>query len=139
MELQLALVCDHAQATEDGKLDVHGVFNDLFAPAFPAMQDRLVLVLAVEWSRSDSGRYLFRVELVDPEGKPALSVEGHTEVDARPEDRPPARTRLLLPLKKVVFPHPGAYRFRVQLKGQWFDGPALHLMQGDPPPGTEGA
>ncbi len=139
MELQLALVCDHAKTTDDGKLDVHGVFNDLYAPAFPALQNHMVLVLAVEWSRSDSGRYRFRVELIDPDGKPTLSVEGHTDVDSRPEDRPPARTRLMLPLEKVVFPKPGAYRFKVQLKGKWHDGPSLHLIQGATLPDPEGA
>jgi len=139
MELQLALVCDHAAATAEGKLDVHGIFNDLYAPAFPAVQDRMVLVLAVEWSRSDSGRYLFRVELVDPEGKPTLSVDGHTEVDARPDDRPPARTRLVLPLEKVVFPGPGEYRFKVQLKGDWHEGPSLHLIASETLPGPEEA
>ncbi len=139
MELQLALVCDHAKTTDDGKLDVHGIFNDLYAPAFPALQDHMVLVLAVEWSRSDSGRYRFRVELTDPDGKPTLSVEGHTDVDSRPEDRPPARTRLMLPLEKVVFPKPGAYKFKIQLKGKWHEGPSLHLMQGAAPPDPEGA
>ncbi len=139
MELQLALVCDHAKTTDDGKLDVHAIFNDLYAPAFPALQNHMVLVLAVEWSRSDSGRYHFRVELIDPDGKPTLSVEGHTDVDRRPEDRPPARTRLMLPLEKVVFPQPGAYRFKVQLKGKWHEGPSLHLMQGATPPDPEGA
>jgi len=139
VELQLALVCDHAKTTDDGKLDVHGIFNDLYAPAFPALQDHMVLVLAVEWSRSDSGRYRFRVELTDPDGKPTLSVEGHTDVDSRPEDRPPARTRLMLPLEKVVFPKPGAYKFKIQLKGKWHEGPSLHLMQGAAPPDPEGA
>jgi Family of unknown function (DUF6941) len=139
MELQLALVCDHAQMTDDGKLDVHGVFNDLYAPAFPALQAHMVLVLAVEWGRSDTGRYRFRVELLDPEGKPTLSVEGQTDVDSRPADRPPARTRLMLPLEQVVFPKPGAYRFKVQLKGKWHEGPSLHLMPSGTPPDPEEA
>ena len=139
MDLQLALVCDHAKTTDDGKLDVHGIFNELYAPAFPALQNQMVLVLAVEWSRSDSGRYRFRVELIDPDDKPTLSVEGHTDVDSRPEDRPPARTRLILPLEKVVFPKPGTYRFKVQLKGKWHEGPSLHLIQGATPPDPEEA
>ena len=44
MRLQLALVCDHAEQTDDGKLDIRGVFNDLAAPGFPAKHD-MVLVL----------------------------------------------------------------------------------------------
>lgn len=128
MELQLALVCDDARTTDEGKLDIHGVFNDLYAPGFPAKQERMVLVLTLEWDRSDEGRNLFRVELTDPVGRPTLTVEGSSDVDRRPADRPPPRTRLILPLENVIFPVPGRYTFQVKVKGRTFPGPALHLV-----------
>lgn len=134
MRLELALVCDQAGENPEGKLDVRGVFNDLYAPGFPAQQDRMVLVLVVEWDRSDQGRYRFRVDLEDPDGKPALTVEGHTDVDRRPADRPPARTRLVMPLEDVVFPAPGRYRFRMRVKGQELEGPSLYLVEAETPP-----
>lgn len=134
MKLLLALVCDDARPDHDGKLDIHGVFNDLYAPGFPAKQDRMVLVLVVEWDRSDQGRYRFKVELRDPDGRPSLTVEGHTDVDPRPDDRPPARTRLVLPLEEVVFPKPGPYRFDIRVKGVELEGPSLYLVRTDPPP-----
>lgn len=129
MELSLALVCDDARPDVEGKLDVHGIFNDLFAPGFPARQDRMVLVVAMEWDRDDQGRYQFRADLVDPEGNTALTVEGETDVDRRAPDRPPARTRLILPLEDVVFPVPGRYAFRISMKGREFAGPTLHLFE----------
>lgn len=133
MNLLLALVCDDARPNPEGKLDVHGVFNDLFAPGFPAKQDRMVLVLVVEWDREDEGRHAFRLDLVDPDGRPNLTVDGHTDVDRRPPDRPPGRTRLIMPLEDVVFPRPGPYRFRVRVKGRELQGPTLHLMESAPP------
>lgn len=129
MELALGLVCDDARTTPDGKLDLHGVFNDLYAPGFPAKQDRMVLVLVIEWDREDQGRFQFRVDLKDPKGRPSLTVDGHTEVDQRPPDRPPARTRLVMPLENVVFPQAGRYRFEVRMKGRSFPGPTLHLVE----------
>lgn len=134
MELLLGLVCDDARTTPEGKLDVQGVFNDLFAPGFPARQDRMVLVLAFEWDRDDQGRFQFRVDLTGPDGEPSLTVDGHTDVDRRPPERPPPRTRLVMPLEEVVFPSPGRYRFEVRMKGRTFDGPSLHLIEREPPP-----
>lgn len=128
MELQLALVCDHAQTTEEGKLDIHGVFNDLYAPGFPAKQERMVLVLTLEWGRQDDGRNLFRVELLDPLSRPTLTVEGQTDVDRRAADRPPPRTQLVLPLEEIIFPVPGRYTFQVKVKGRTLPGPALYLV-----------
>lgn len=133
MRILSAAVCDHASATPDGKLDVHGVFHDLYAPGFPARQDRMTLVLVLEWGRSDSGRYSFRVDVRGPEGKPTLTIEGHSEVSPRPADRPPPRTRVILPLEDVVFPSPGRYEFRITAKGRTLRGPVLYLSGTDAP------
>jgi hypothetical protein len=134
MELIQAMVCDRAVTTKDGKLDVHGVFNDLFAPGFPARQERMVLVLGIEWDRSDEGRMLFKVDLLDPTGRPMLTLDGHTDVDKRRHDQPPARTRLVMPLVDTVFLAPGAYRFTVRVKGQELKGPPLHLFAAESAP-----
>ena len=138
MEFLLAMLCDDARETPEGKLDIHGVFNDLYAPGFPAKQDAMVLVLVVEWDRSDHGRFNFRLDLVGPQGQPTLTLDGHTDVDERPADKPPARTRLLMPLKDVVFPEPGAYRFKLRVKGRDLDGPALYLIRRDAAPEPAG-
>lgn len=134
MQLLLAAVCDDAQLNTQGKLDVHGVFNDLYSPGFPAKQDRMVLVLVIEWDREDQGRYQFRVDLEGPDGKPSISLDGHSEVDPRPADRPPPRTRLVMPLEEVVFPQPGPYRFKVTMKGRELPGPSLYLVESDEVP-----
>lgn len=129
MPLLTGLICEHARPTADGKLDVHGVFHDLYAPGFPAQQKQLMLVLDLEWAHGDQGRHRFRVDMMDPLGRPALTVEGHSDVTPRPPDRPPPRTRVVLPLENVVFPVPGAYRFQVRLKGKVFEGPRLYLVE----------
>jgi hypothetical protein len=134
VELIMALVCDRAVTNKEGKLDLHGVFNDLFAPGFPARQERLVLVLGLEWDRSDEGRFTFKVDLLDPTGRPVMTLDGHTDVDRRGPDQPPARTRLIMPLKDIVFLAPGPHRFTVRVKGQELRGPALHIMTAESAP-----
>jgi hypothetical protein len=129
MRLRFSAVCDDARATPDGRLDLHGVFHDLSAPGFPARQDRLVLVLVLEWERDDHGRYLFKADLEDDRGKVSLTVEGETEVHRAAADQPPARSQLIMPMEGVVFPEAGQYTFRVRVKGQTFDGPGIHLLE----------
>lgn len=129
MKLLFSTICEHASQAEDGKLDVQGVFYDLYAPGFPAQQASLVLVLVLEWDPGDQGRYDFQADLVDPQGKPALTVKGQSEVSSRGPDRPPARTQLIMPMEDVVFPYPGEYTFRVSAKGKTFVGPTLYLVE----------
>ena len=129
MRLLASALCDQASAGPDGKLEMRGVFHDLYAPGFPARQERMVLVLAVEWDREDEGRYSFRIDVTGPDGRPTLTVEGQSDVTPRPPDRPPPRTRLAMPLEEVVFPVPGRYDFQVRLKGRTLQGPTLYLVE----------
>ena len=134
MHLRFSAVCEDARPTPDGRLDVHGVYHDLSAPGFPARQDHLVLVLVLEWDRADHGRFLFKADLEDAQGKASLTVEGETEVHSPAPGSPPARSQLIMPLADVVFPRAGQYQFKVKVKGHTFDGPSLYLMEmpGDP-------
>lgn len=132
MRLLAFAVCDQAVSTPDGKLDVHGVFHDLYAPGFPARQDRMTLVVCIEWDRDDSGRHHFRVDVRGPDGRPTLTVEGESEVTPRPPERPPPRTQLVMPLEDVVFPVPGRYDFDIRVKGHVMPGPVLHLVEVPP-------
>ena len=126
--LRFSAICDDARPSPDGKVDIHGVYHDLSAPGFPAKQERLVLVLVLEWDRSDHGRFLFKADLEDDEGNISLTVEGETEVQSSPEGHPPARSQLIMPMEDVVFPHPGQYNFRVRVKGDELPGPGIYLM-----------
>lgn len=129
MHLRFSAICEDARPTPDGKVDVHGVYHDLSAPGFPAKQDRLVLVLVIEWERADHGRYLFKADLEDDDAKISLTVEGETEVHRTVPDQPPARSQLIMPMEGVVFPHAGQYTFRVKVKGHTLEGPGIYLME----------
>lgn len=129
MHLRFSAVCDDARPTPEGKVDVHGVYHDLSAPGFPAQQNRLVLVLVIEWDRADHGRFSFKANLEDDEGDVSLTVQGETEVHRPAPDQPPARSRIIMPMDGVVFPRAGQYTFRVKVKGQTFEGPGVFLMK----------
>ena len=123
------LFCTDAGTGPDGKLSIHGIFNELHAPDFPARQDKMVLVGIVEWQRDLQGRIPFTVDLTDPEGKAIFSIEGHTDVESRPPSKAPAKTHLILPLKDVMFPAPGNYRVRININGSELTGPSMHLIR----------
>ncbi len=129
MHVQLALLCEDAHMRPDGKMDVVGVFNDLAAPGFPARQERMVLVTTIEWQLGDEGRNAFRVDLIAPDGRPSLTVDGHTDVQPHEPGLPPPRTRLILPLEGIVFPEPGRYSFEIRIKGKKLRGPSLFLLE----------
>ena len=123
------LFCTDASAGPDGKLNIHGVFNDLSAPDFPARQDQMVLAGIVEWDRHEQGRIPFRIDLIDPEGMSIFTIEGHTDVEPQPQSGAPARTQFVLPLKNVMFPVPGRYQIRMDFDGHKTTGPSMYLLR----------
>ena len=123
------LFCTDASAGPDGKLNIHGVFNDLRAPDFPARQDQIVLAGIVEWDRHEQGRIPFRIDLIDPEGMSIFTIEGHTDVEPQPQSGAPARTQFVLPLKNVMFPVPGRYQIRMDFDGHKTTGPSMYLLR----------
>lgn len=116
MEITLAAVCDAARERPDGKLDLEGIFNELRAPGFPAVQDRMTVVLAISWGAEEAGRQPIRADLIDDADELILTIQGHTDVpEADAETRP--HTRLVMPLEDVVFPHEGRYTLRLTAAG----------------------
>ena len=121
--------CEHATERSDGRLDVHGVFHQLYAPGFPAKQEMMVLALSIEWDVEGVGSKEFKIDLMDPSGSPALTISGGTEIIARvPGDAPP-QTRIVLPMQEVVFPQAGTYMFELKVGDETVRLAPLHLVE----------
>jgi hypothetical protein len=129
MILRLSAVCESARERPDGRLDLSGIFNELSAPGFPAMQDRMTVVFIVEWEQGEVGELPLRADMIDEGGRKLLTIQGHTDVDARSPDRSPPQTRLIMPLEKVVFPKPGRYRFELVAGGDAADACSFFVGQ----------
>ena len=85
----------------------------------------------IEWQRADEGKKEFRIHLKDADGLAIFTIEGHTDVDSRPETRAPAMTQLVLPMEKLVFAAAGEYRVEITIAGQQFNGPKMYLMKSE--------
>jgi len=129
MELKLAVFCDQAHEGSDGRLDLVGIFDELAAPGFPAMQNRMTVALVVEWTPEEAGEQPLRADLVDDENTRVLTIQGHTQVHVAADPRRPARTRLILPLERVVFPHEGRYHLDFIAGGETKRACSLFVME----------
>jgi hypothetical protein len=129
MNIRLAVFCDQATERPDGRLDVAGIFDELAAPGFPAMQERMTVALVIEWDATEAGRQPLRADLVDDDETRILTIQGHTDVTAPGDDRRPARTRLVLPLERVIFPHEGRYHLDLIAGGESARACSLFVME----------
>jgi len=68
--VQVAVLADYANIAAGDKRNVMGIFDTLFAPAFPTVQPFMVLALRLRLSYEDGGRtHDLAVSLRDEDGR----------------------------------------------------------------------
>ena len=121
--LLASLPCEDAAVSVglgDGRVTLERVFFDLYAGAFPAGFDRLVI--ACLWTGGE-GEYKVEVRLVAPDG---VEVgRGGASLTARPE---PATTALVIYFAGLALPAPGRYTVEVLLGGAAVHSYGLHAV-----------
>lgn len=139
LRLLYGLICEDAHVRDNGRLDIHGVFHQLLAPGFPALQGRMVLAAAIEWEPEERGEIPFRIDLVEPGGRTVLRIDGQTEVQAEGNTLLAPQTRLILPLENVTFGCEGVFEFVLHVRGRQIRLVPLYLLRKegsqDRPPG----
>lgn len=132
MELILGALADSANVSQEGKLNILGIFDNLFAQALPCQHPQMTLVLMLRasgWERGTSRKIIIR--FLDEDGG-ALFPPAEFGIDiAQNTPTPAPMMPLIVNLPNVVFPRYGTYRFDV------LDGEAMLAqipLQVSPPP-----
>jgi hypothetical protein len=113
----MALIADEANVSQEGKLNVLGVFDRIAAPSFPTVHPKMVFVFRIEAGYGDGGQPVpVRVRLMDADGEVIFEAGGDI---VAPEVEPGdfATSHQLFSLVGVRFPHPGMYKFVIDLAG----------------------
>lgn len=115
MHISLALIADEANVTDDGKLNVLGVFDRLHAPEFPATHPKLVFVFRLHAEYADAGREVpLRVRLMDEDGEPLFEAQGSINAPSL-EPGEFSATNQIFVLVGLRFPRPGGHKFVVNV------------------------
>jgi hypothetical protein len=139
----MALLADEANVSQEGKLNILGVFDRISAPSFPTVHPKMVFAFRVQAEYVDAGRsFSVLVRLVDEDGGVLFEAGG----DLVPPSVPPgefATANQIFTLVGVGFPRPGNYKFIVTVGDLPAHETPLVLVETGawsfPPPGKEDA
>ena len=116
MEVKLVLTADYANVSQDGKLNVMGIFSRVLAPNFPATHPLMHLVIVFTAPSHEQGRSKdIRIRLVDDDGKALMDINGNLQIPESPSDH--VELQQIFALQMLQFPHPGSYSFQVIVNG----------------------
>lgn len=116
MKPLLFLAAEYANVTNDGKLNVMGVFNDIFSYNFPTRSLSLHLVGKLGADPGEDNLLCnFTIQLLDENGHQIMDISGPIEIQKSDKGRKP-EVNLILELKDIVFPRPGVYQFVLSIE-----------------------
>jgi hypothetical protein len=118
MEVPLAVIADSANVSQEGKLNIFGIFNRIMAIGFPAQHPQMQLVVALEADsiEADQTKNL-EVQLRDSDGKKLLTISGKLKIPKGTLGYP-IRINQILPLPGLRFEKAGDYVFKILVGGE---------------------
>jgi hypothetical protein len=133
MHVSFALFADAANLSQEGKLNVLGVFDAVHVAAFPSVHPRATLVVRLKGSPADAGVHTMDLHWINPRGNELWSSSAELTIGA------PAGTtgELDMPIIAAVdlpLDVAGDYAMRVSLNGEQRAEVVLHVRGGTPQP-----
>lgn len=131
MEIDLAVVADAANVSQEGKLNILGVFDTIWTRQFPFRHGSMVFVVRVAAGFTDEGTHRMEVRLIDADGQQLFRAEGPLNVTGSQPGRT-VKPHVIMGLSGINFQKPGDYSFEIVVDGEHMRSVALHIAQGPP-------
>ncbi len=131
MHISFAVFADGANLSQEGKLNVLGVFDALHVGGFPSVHPRTHFVVRLKGSMEDTGAHTLTFSWVNPAGESLWSSDG--ELNVAPGPNP--SFEMDLPIIAVIdlpLNMPGLYTMQVSLDATPTAEVRLHVS-GAPP------
>ena len=117
MNIQVAVLCD-AATDDNGKLNLLGAFDTIYARELPAIHPQCAVALRVTFLSGDEGKRQMKLNFVDADGRAIMPpIEIPVEV-ALPEDMHFGTRNFIINFQQLKFDEPGLYSVDLSLDGQ---------------------
>jgi hypothetical protein len=130
MDVRLAVLADYANVSQDGKLNIMGIFQEVNPPFLPFPLPQMYLVVSFEAGPAefDSVKNI-RIALLDHDGNEMLALEGQVQVPRSPRPGSRAYVNQVIGLNGVAFERSGGYEFAILIGGETRGTVALHINE----------
>lgn len=141
MEVGLALLADYANVTAEGKLNILGVFDTIFADRFPVIYPQLHLILQLEAHPAEAGaQKQVEIRLMTEDGRTALSISADMAFQRKNSSHPgeTMKTQQIIGFQNIRFEKPGTYQFAILVNGEARETVSLKVQERTPPQAMPG-
>jgi hypothetical protein len=130
VDVTLAVLADYATVSQDGKLNVMGIFQEVNPPALPFALPQMYLVVSYAAGPAEFDTVKdIKIALLDSDGKEMLALEGQVPVQRPPRPGGRAYMNQVIGLSGVTFERPGDYGFAILAGGETKETVSLHVNE----------
>jgi len=117
MNIQVAVLCD-AATDDNGKLNLLGAFDTIYAQQLPAVHPQCSLALRVTFGHEDEGDHDLRLNFVDADGRPIMPQIPIPLKISLPGDSHFTTRNFIVNIQQLKFESPGLYSMDIVLDGE---------------------
>lgn len=122
LKTDLMLLCDYANVSTDGKLNINGIFDEFRSEKFPAGFAEKYLVIAIQGEENES--YDLNIKL--HKGEIRQNLLNPMSINAT--TGPNGKHNLIVKLQGIAFDKPGEYYFTVYYNNEEFNSIRLKVI-----------
>jgi hypothetical protein len=137
VEVDLAVIADAANVSQEGKLNILGVFDTIWTREFPFRHSAMVFVVRMKADFTERGIHQMELRLMDADGAQLFKAEGAMQVPGGAPGRP-VKPHLIMGLGGISFQRAGDYSFEVLVDGQALKSVPLYVMDAPTRPASGG-
>jgi len=126
MEVKTAVLADAANVSQEGKLNITGIFDRIQSADFPARWPAMTVVIRLAAHRTEVGQHDLRVDIADEDGRKIAQMGGSFHVGEPVRPGLPSHGQIIIPIHNAAFPKPGVYTFNILIDGRYED--STHLI-----------
>ena len=117
MNIEAFLLCD-AATDQQGKLNILGAFDNIFAKEMPTMHPACAVAARIRFEKIEGGNHPIRIHIIDEDGKPiGPKLEGNVNVRIG-DDADSTATNMVLNIQRLKFEKYGQYRIDLAIDNQ---------------------
>ena len=118
MNIQVAVLCD-AATDDNGKLNLLGAFDTIYARELPAVHPQCSVALRVTFFNGDEGKHTLRLNFVDADGRSIMPDFPPIPVEVTlPDDVHFGTRNFIINIQQLKFDEPGLYSVDISLDEQ---------------------
>ena len=118
--MRLATIADYANVTENGKLNIMGIFAQISPPQLPYVLPTMYIVLQLVANLAEVGSTKeIKISLIDEDGAQLLEAVSNAVVPApKLAKKGVSESQVVLSINNLRFDKPGDYEFCIVINGE---------------------